>query len=723
MFNNNKRRKITKKGQATVFVIIGILIMIVIGIGIYFLQNLSEKKVNIEEEYSQSIEQELVPVYDVVTSCLYSVSKKGLKILGLKGGNIETPEHLLYNINPSYKNNALQLYTESDLIIPYYVYSEDNPTCIECSTIIEIPSLDGNEYYSIKNQLQRYINTEVETCVKNTLTNINYEINYETPISEVFINENDVSIGLEYLIKLKTENSEAQINKFFVKQDLPLRKIHDLATDIIYNHELLDSFSERNTINMLEILSLNEEKSPIPPMNGPTYTKFDSPKYWMNTDVKNIIKSYLSETTSYVQIDKSKSSYAMFTPKIYKNNIYNSLNSDILTSQQELLSETKIRHVFFPTWDMYLNINPSTGELIMPKFSYTNLLFTSLGFVDYNFKYSMTYPILVTLEQDDYLDGDGYLYQFAYEVNIRNNQPYNTKINVIQTDSQNQEQVPELDKTEPVKIILKNGYTNQNYEDNITLTYTCTDLEIPLKPNENGIIEDKLPPCIQGYFSVINFDVGFKKQTEDIIGGRTNNFILNIYPEKEMEIALRTREITTFESVKSDKVDREWILTDNQPGIKATKYPEKEENIMMFFLKIEDDKPVKAKSLIINQNENKNKINLTPGIYELILTSNIDVQNNPVIIPKRTVNIEDEEIKLNGTTYNKTIMTGFLELKNNTMLEIKPQELHKNKRINVIYPTIDYNKFRDGIITDLVAYNILMTSPETQPNLFKPIFE
>ncbi len=85
----------TRKGQITLFVIIGILIIVVVAL-IFFLRKPSTGE---EAEAQVKVDLELIPIQSFVTNCLYYVGKEGVIRLGAHGGFIQ-PDQFGIFANP-----------------------------------------------------------------------------------------------------------------------------------------------------------------------------------------------------------------------------------------------------------------------------------------------------------------------------------------------------------------------------------------------------------------------------------------------------------------------------------------------------------------------------------------------------------------------------------------------------------------------------------------------
>ena len=165
-------------------------------------------------------------------------------------------------------------------------------------------------------------------------------------------------------------------------------------------------------------------------------------------------------------------------------------------------------------WDMYLNMG--TSEILEPDSQKIPFIkdvpmlgdfMDSVMPVQYQFGYDVSYPVLVTIKDDDAFDGDGFTMKLALESNVRNNMP------LAPTDVENDnEGVPssfyesvfcdrENFKSEPVKVEVRDPATNQQLE-GVNLEYTCGErtcrIGMTSQKSDGTYLEGPMPKCAGG---------------------------------------------------------------------------------------------------------------------------------------------------------------------------------------------------------------------------------
>ena len=86
-----------KKGQITVFIIIGLIILLVIGTFLYMTRREITRPFEAARPSVAEIPQQIQPLRDSIESCIRRLATDGLRKIGDTGGYIDS-SHLSYNI-------------------------------------------------------------------------------------------------------------------------------------------------------------------------------------------------------------------------------------------------------------------------------------------------------------------------------------------------------------------------------------------------------------------------------------------------------------------------------------------------------------------------------------------------------------------------------------------------------------------------------------------------
>jgi len=161
-------------GQVSVFVIIAILIVSVGGGISYIVKSQNDAKLN-EEFFSQSeIKVQVDNIESAILSCVDSVSREGLEVIGFGGG---------------YYNKPAESFEIEDGFVPYYYDKGD----------FLMPSRE-----KISKELADYVSNELEGCL-NGLVFENFDLKLGRGNVEVVIGDDEVLFEIDKNVRIERE--------------------------------------------------------------------------------------------------------------------------------------------------------------------------------------------------------------------------------------------------------------------------------------------------------------------------------------------------------------------------------------------------------------------------------------------------------------------------------------------------------------------------------------
>ena len=197
----NSKENRSKTGQTTIFVILAVFIVVIIGA--YY-------KINLDKEFFErnDIKSDLNQIKSLILECGEEVSKNSLETIGLQGGYYNKPE----------KNFNLE-----GIFIPYYYYERE----------IFYPSKQ-----KIEMELAHYLDDNIGNCLKKINVN-NFELNFKNPRTEVFIKDKRVDFEINLLIKISKDihKTTFELKDFPITIDSELSSILDLAEYYTQSHK------------------------------------------------------------------------------------------------------------------------------------------------------------------------------------------------------------------------------------------------------------------------------------------------------------------------------------------------------------------------------------------------------------------------------------------------------------------------------------------------------
>ena len=266
-----------KHGQITVFMIIGIIMVVMFG-GSYYLMQVAEK-VKLQAQADSIVLEALQtsPLRSFVTRCIDKEVKDGLKLLGSQGGNIYVDQGGL--VERDFSNQPYYLigndYIDYGVLNQPYGFFLNPPLYPSISwngRFDYVDNLNGQWPFfgknnlkslcdpdgenapgksivicrsygedSIQEQLRSYVVRNLPGCAN--FSSISESFNFSAGIPEVFITltEDDVVVKVSYPVKVRIGNSDVvlSIADFTKVVNVRLKKVYDFVYELL-NHEVYD---------------------------------------------------------------------------------------------------------------------------------------------------------------------------------------------------------------------------------------------------------------------------------------------------------------------------------------------------------------------------------------------------------------------------------------------------------------------------------------------------
>ncbi len=408
-----------KKGQVTIFIIVGIVVLFIFAGVLYFSKSVIKTEFSADgTPIIQSVPKQFEPIKIYTENCLSSVGKNGLIILGQQGGYIY-PE-LLGTFSTSKPTDSVGI-NLAPAKIPYWHYNSQ----LNTQNGIALSSLQPELYYkddasmSIESQLNKYVKEKLDTCLENYSAFETKGFDLEQGNKKVTTNvlNGAVAFTLKMPLDMKKDKSSADMNTFYVRVPLDLKKYYTLA-DQIKQAEVNYTFLEKQALDLIHVFSGVDMKK-LPPTSAVTFEMV--PKtYWNEYDVKTRLQSMLSSYVPMLQFSGSKTVNPYKFPKSELSNVYQKTYDNMILP----LTGGKDLEISFDylNWEPYFDIN-SKDNKIEPQHIAVHYWMLHFGTQNYYTVYDLSYPVLVTVKDPLAFNGEGFSFVFSLESNIRNNKP------------------------------------------------------------------------------------------------------------------------------------------------------------------------------------------------------------------------------------------------------------------------------------------------------------
>ncbi len=505
-----------KRGQITVFIIIGLIVLLTYLLLSYY------RKESIEE--IELIQPELIPVQQYVQTCTKNIAREAIDIIGINGGYIDFPYWV--QTNP---NSYLKLSPIDSLKNPYWWYDGTEA----------VPPLDF-----IEKQIEDYTKAGMEDCISNFSSFQNQyniiELEKFNVITE--IGEEDVTVKTIYPIEVQDKFGKilAKLQNFPVTIPIRLKKAHELAKEIM-KRENKDYFIEKKAI---DLISLDDDETPTTGI-GIQCGK----KQWEFTKVESKIKQLLEVNLPYIKIkgtdfreDSIITPYQLQdTNPFTESNTYN--DSYYYYHYIWDISDIpyKNMHVSFnydQKWPMELYIRPHKGNILPSNPQKAGKLLSLFCLHIWHFTYDIIFPVKVTIVDEETEDNERYSFTFAFKAQINHNIPDRTNFAIQAFDTKDSYLEEEYcaDVRNTITIYAQDKVTTDNIKD-VNLTFTCGRFTCNIgttksywDEDSSGIpkLRERLPYCNNGILR--GSKPGYEEAETFIQTGRK----LNTQPEEQI---------------------------------------------------------------------------------------------------------------------------------------------------------------------------------------------
>ncbi len=392
-----------KRAQLSLFVVIGIIILVSLALFYASNQGIFDKK--------SIIPQEAKPVGNLLETCVYDISKEGVKLMGLQGGYINVPDQIANDPNLRINLGAVK--------VPFW----------HIKGAEKIPTIE-----EMQKELESYVNENLDRCVSNFSGIQNdFEIKELTrPKTEVTISENDIFVVVDYSVDVRNKNSEksSKITRIAVTLPVKLKQAYEFAKEMMKKENSEMTF-ENITINLI---SMNSEI----PFTGMEFQC--KPLKWKLEDVRSNMMMTLYynlqkirfKNTNYVPFSQPESKYLelkKYTAEdVAKGNIPKETPEDAYDYFHHFLTTEnnypglKAAVIYRPDFGLNLVASPSdNGELRSNYGEGTEKYLQYLCVNVYHFVYDIVYPVQITIIDPESFNGEGFTFNFAFPVQVKSN--------------------------------------------------------------------------------------------------------------------------------------------------------------------------------------------------------------------------------------------------------------------------------------------------------------
>ncbi|MFH1052828.1 MAG: hypothetical protein V1740_00250 [Candidatus Woesearchaeota archaeon] len=466
-----------KKGQVTLFIIIGIFLIIIAGS--YFLIRLAS------EEPAKIISPKIMPIKEYVESCIELTAIRGLEIQGKQGGYIDIPENIRFNSRAYLRNDLF-----GNIEHPFWFYDGINNS----------PTLDMT-----KSELTRYIENRLQNCLNfSGFNDFNITPMLNVPDVEVTYGDSSTIVNVDYPLKvldLNTNELNRDIKGFRVSIPIRFKKAFNTALNI-FDSENRDLFLEDKVIDLIAMTP--EDEIPY------TGVEFQcGRKHWSLSRITSRLKQLIRVNFPYIKFvnlpyDKDKFISVPDKPDTYESSYFNL--HYLWDAGIEPDENMKAAVIFDDKFPFKIYANPSKDGRLSSSAEQAENMFTFICLNIWHFTYDVEFPVIIRVKDFATSNNMEYVFEFATNVIISHNLPDHSSLGRIITEPVDSADLEEYCTTDDsdydITVVARNQNTNIEIED-VDITFVCGFLSCPIGrtdfiPDLGNIpaLQTKVPYCV-----------------------------------------------------------------------------------------------------------------------------------------------------------------------------------------------------------------------------------
>ncbi|MBL7055168.1 hypothetical protein ISS05_05415 [Candidatus Woesearchaeota archaeon] len=551
-------KKINKKSQVTVFIVVGLLILVTISL-VFYLNSRAGKSDSEREALEEQPEfAGQTQLKDYVDGCIRPAVLQGLEIMRLQGGYVNIPSHVKTMPVKDKENKQVKIVDDSKRVVvdvngpgnevPYWILKDT----------LAVPSLSFME-----NEIEMYVTEEVGKCVNDfkPFREQNYEVVYGDITTNVDM-EKAVIVSINLPITLEKDNLKIDEENFVYTVPVNMRLISKMASDLTL-YEVAYNYLEEHTQSLISLYSRIDEKR-LPPI-GQSETNFDCNQVnWEKKDVEEMLKAVFKKNFPHLKV-KGTGYDLPLTQDPMSKGVYESFIHTLFDGNY---SKVKVNFSYRSEWEFIdYDINPSQGESLIPHTSRQSKI-PMVGLIcvmDYSFKYTLDSPVLVEVYEEDsaiidptanvYFENRGFKFQFLLDSYICGNQKREcTGKNVVEIDEASIAEelgvtlLPESYFCD-AKQRLSGEVTVNTYDSlnggklpGVDVFYYCGSYQNDCfmgRTDSNGVLKSKFPYCVNGKIYFIKKDYSEQKKELTINDGNDKSLDYKISPLKDFSVDIK----------------------------------------------------------------------------------------------------------------------------------------------------------------------------------------
>ncbi len=402
-------RRTDRKGQVTLFVLLGVALLILILVFLF-----------LKPRTQQQLPSDFQAVQDRIQGCLRDTTVDALQLMASHGGYLDpldandTGRQLVLDPQHPTASDLLRLNpSDNESAVPYYYYLAGSNTCQLCLLTTLTPTKEHMEQ-----DAEKYVLAHLHQCFAfDQLPNYQVTEGAKETLTITLDNES-VEIEYDHPFTIARGQQSAKQSVFTQQLPLPYLRYYEAAVAITQK-EIDTQFLENYLMYLVSAYSGLDQQ--LPPLAG--YEESFTPHLWILYNVQQEYRQLLYSTTPSLQVMGTEG----WTPPPAVNDTY--VQGFLKTMQLDLLNGTNLGQQRFrvsflsPDMPIYLDVNPRAGQVIRPRTESQGGIFLIPARQQnyYDFYYDISAPFIIEIRQENALPGRDFSFLFALEGNVREN--------------------------------------------------------------------------------------------------------------------------------------------------------------------------------------------------------------------------------------------------------------------------------------------------------------
>ena len=376
----NDRCFSSKRAQVTVFIILGILMLLALVVIIAVKTEL----VTFKPEEAASTEKGRVESY--LTSCINKLGNEALESIGIQGGYVQVPAKIADDPN-------LHLRVSPMHVVPYWAYGSNT----------DVPELP-----QVKAQIDNHIQKNLRACVFGLEPfQESYDLIEKSGITaDTEIVDSKVIFNVRWDLEVRDKAGEtvSELINHVAESPIKLKRVHETAKQIV-EREMAELKLEDLTQDLIAL------EHPNVPVSGLELSC--AKKEWNVDAARTTLQDLLRVNLKELQV---KGTEIIEFPEgfdYYENHYVWSMGEDFR------MKEVNVVFNYDNNYPFQFRVTPSSGNKMSSGKLGGQDLIQFLCLQTWKFTYDVSYPVLVRVTDET----TGYVFNFALTVHLVRNMP------------------------------------------------------------------------------------------------------------------------------------------------------------------------------------------------------------------------------------------------------------------------------------------------------------